>query len=213
MSQYKYLIAIIAMIILSSCAPEIQVNQEDLVRKTYNGYKTAILNDRGNEAVKFLDKRTIKYYADILETVKTADSAAVRSLNIIDRLMVLIIRHKAPHDEILKFDGKSLLVYAIKEGMIAKNSVAENTISDIVIVNKFAKADFISKGQKSELYFHFYKEDGLWKLNLTSNFPIIAVAFNKIIEDSGREENEFLLMLVEVTSGKKPGNEIWHPIN
>jgi hypothetical protein len=38
------------------------------------------------------------------------------------------------------------------------------------------------------------------------------MAFKKMIEDDGEEENQYLIQLLEMITGKKPVNEIWKPI-
>lgn len=189
-----------------------QKSEEKLVKKSFENYKTAILNDRGNEAVLYVDIRTIKYYSDILDLVKTADSAIIETLSILDKLMVFSIRHRTSKEDILSFDGKSLLVYAIKSGMVGKNSVANNSIGDVIIDSDFAKGQFIANGQKAPFYFHFYKEEGQWKVDLTSLFPVSTVAIKKMAEDSEQSENEYLFYLLEIITGEKPGAEIWRPI-
>ena len=95
-----------------------QTSEENLVKNSFDKYKTAILKDKGEEAVQFVDSRTIKYYSDILELVKSADSSKVETLTILDKLMVFSIRHRTSKQNILSFNGKSLLVYAIKSGMV-----------------------------------------------------------------------------------------------
>ena len=65
-----------------------QKSEEKLVKKSFDNYKTSILNDKGEKAVKYVDSRTIKFYSDILELVKTADSTKVETLSILDKLMV-----------------------------------------------------------------------------------------------------------------------------
>ena len=190
-----------------------QKSEEKLVRKSFDNYKTSILNDKGDEAVKYVDSRTIKYYDDILELVKTADSAKIETLSILDKLMVFSVRHRTSKDDILSFDGKSLLVYAIKSGMVGKNSVVNAAIGDVTIDNEFAKGQFMANGQKAPFYLHFYKEDGQWKSDLTSLFPISTMAFKKMADDSGEDQNEYLFSLLEMITGKKPGAEIWKPIN
>lgn len=189
-----------------------QKSEEDLVRKSFDNYKTAILNDKGEEAVKYVDSRTIKYYCDILEHVKTADSTKVERLSILDKLMVLIVRHRTSRQEILSFDGKALLIYAIKNGMVGKNSVANNSIGDVLIDSSFAQGQFVSNGEKAPFFFHFYKEENQWKIDLTSVFPISTITIKKMVEDSGQNENEYLFFLIEMTSGKKPNSEIWNKI-
>jgi hypothetical protein len=189
-----------------------QKNEEEQVRNAFNGYKAAILNDKGEEAVKYVDSRTIKYYSDIIESVRTADSTKIETLSILDKLMVFSIRHRTAKSDILSFDGKALLVYAIKSGMVGKNSVTNLAVGEVIIEKEFAKGQLIVNGQKAPFYFHFYKEEGQWKLDLTSLFPISTMAFKKIADESGVDQNEYLFSLLEMITGKKPGAEIWQPV-
>ena len=126
--------------------------------------------------------------------------------------MIFSIRHRTAKEDILSFDGKTLLTYAIQSGMVGKNSVAKNSIGDITIDGNFATGQFIANGQKAPLYFHFYKEDEQWKIDLTALFPISTNVFKKMADDSGQNQNEFLFSLLEMITGKKPGQEIWQPI-
>ena len=167
-----------------------QKSEEELVRKAFDSYKSAILNDKGEEAVKFVDSRTIKYYNDVLDLVKNADSSKVETLSILDKLMVFSIRHRTSKEDILSFDGKTLLIYAIKSGMVGKNSVVNNSIGEVTIDGNFAKGQFVVNGQKAPFYLHFYKEEQQWKMDLTSLFTVSTSAFKKMADDSGQNENE-----------------------
>jgi hypothetical protein len=189
-----------------------QTAEQKLVKQSFDKYKAAILTDKGDEAVKYVDSRTITYYGQMLELVKTGDSAKVQGLSIMDKIMVFTIRHRASKEDILQFDGKSLFVYAIKSGMVGKNSVANNSVGTITISGTFAKGQFVSNGKKTPLYFQFYKEDSQWKLDLTSLFPYSTVALKKMVEESGKSENEFIFYLLEMMTGRKPGAEIWQPV-
>ncbi len=190
-----------------------QNKEAKLVQKSFDDYKSAILNDKGEEAVNFVDSRTIKYYSEILDKSKNADSTTVSSMGLMDKLMVLTIRHKTSKQDILSFDGKGLLVYAINEGMVGKGSVMNTSIGEVEIDGTFAKGQFISNGEIAPFHFNFYKEDNAWKVDLTSIFSIGTTAFRTMQKESGYEENEYLFMLLEYMTGKKPGVEIWNTIN
>ncbi len=209
MTKNTYFI-LLALFFLAACSSE--PSEAPLVLDSFNNYKASILTDKGEEAIKFVDSRTLKYYTNILDKVKTADSTAVAGLPILDKLMVLTIRHKTPKEEILAFDGKGLLLYAIEKGMISKNSVSETTIENITVDGNFAKGQFVSKGKKAPIFFHFYKEDGNWKVDLTSILNSSAAAFTKMMKDSGQEENAFFMSLMEMMSGQKPRSDIWQPV-
>jgi len=192
-----------------ACGPR---GEEKLVLNAFENYKTAILNNEGGDAIKFIDSRTIKYYSDMLELVKTADSKQIETLSILDKMMVLIIRHRCSKEEILNFNGKSLVIYAIESGMIGKNSVTNLSIGSIVVDKNFAKGQVVSSGQKMPLYMHFYKEDNQWKIDLTSLFLISNLALKKMADESGMNQNEYIFSLLEIISGKKPSGEILKPI-
>jgi hypothetical protein len=189
-----------------------QKSEEKQVRKSFDGYKAAILDDKGDEAIRYVDSRTIKYYSDILSLVRTADSSTVETLSIMDKLMVLSVRHRTSREDILRFDGQALLVYAIKSGMVGKNSVANNSIGEVQVEGDFAKGRFLANGQETPMFFHFYKEAGQWKFDLTSLFSVSTMAFQKMADESGQEENDYLVSLLEMVTGRKPGAEVWRPV-
>lgn len=193
-----------------SSTPQVELkSQEDLVKESFGNYKSAILNDQGEIAAEFVDSRTIKYYQEMLDYTISADSVAVNKLNIMDKLLVFSIRHRTTKDKILGFDGKKLLIYAIEEGMVGKNSVSNTEIGEVVVDDNFAKGQLVSKGTPFPVYFHFYKEEQSWKIDLTSIFPMAIPAFQQMAQESGQEENEYLFSLLGMLTGEQPTNKIW----
>lgn len=209
----KHLLSLLLLLFMAHTLAFAQTGEDDLVRDAFNKYKEGILNDKGEEAVKYVDRRTIKYYNDILVLVKEADSVSVESLSIMDKLMVLVVRHKATTQDILSFNGRSMLVYAIKNGMVGKNSVANNTIGEVIIDGTFAKGLFVNNGKSTNYYFHFYKEEEAWKVDLTALFPMANVTFQTMADESGKTTNEFIFELLELMTGRKVGPEIWTPVH
>lgn len=183
-----------------------------LVKQAFDNYKSAILNDKGEKAMEYVDSRTIKYYDYILEAAKNADSSKLNSLPLTDKITILTFRHRASREDIMSMDGKGLFVYAIKNGMVGKNSVSNNSIGEVTVDQDFAKGQLVVRGKAVPMFFHFYREQDQWKLDLTSLFPIANMTFKKMVEDSGEEENDYLFNLLEILTGKRPGPEIWQPM-
>ena len=203
----------ILLLVLSTQLIFAQKKEQKAVRETFKNYKSAILNDRGEEAANQVDSRTVAYYSKILNLVLNADSSEISESGILDKVCVLTIRHKAKKSDLDGLDGRSLLVYAIKEGMVGKNSVANIEVNEVEIDGTFAKGQLESNGQKAPFYFHFYKEEGSWKLDITSIFEIGANAFNQMIAQSGEAENDFIFTILTNLTGKKPDSSIWTPFN
>jgi len=208
----KKILSLLILVCIGLTSSFGQKKDKKLVQETFDGYKNAILEEKGETAATFVDSKTIQYYSDILEKTKSADSTTVSDMGIIDRLMVFSIRYRTPKAQILSFDGKKLLIYAIQEGMIEKNSIQNLTIGKIDIDKKVATGQLISNGQNVPFHFDFYKEKDIWKIDLTSVFGVSQMAFKQMIKSSGIEENVYLLKLLSMISGKEPKNNIWKPI-
>ena len=186
-------------------------SDKELVLKSFENYKNAILTDKGKLAADFVDSRTMNYYSTILDKVKTADSLELDSMGIIDKLTVLTMRHRVEKKDLLNFNGKDLFVYAIDNGMVGKNSVVNAELGDIVTNGDFSKAEFVVNGQQTPFFFHFYREDKVWRIDITHLFSLGTMSFKKMIEDSGENENDFITNILEVLTGKKPTENIWKP--
>jgi hypothetical protein len=184
----KHAATTLLFLLVSSISAYTQKSEVKAVTASFDNYKQAILNDKGEEAVQYVDSRTINYYGDVLEKVRSADSATVNRLDLLDKVMVFSVRHRATKEDILSFDGKGLLVYAIKSGMVGKNSVVNSSIGDVTVEGTFAKGQYVSNGQKAPFNFDFYKEDNAWKVDLTSIFPTTNIVFRKLVEESGQTE-------------------------
>jgi TonB family protein len=197
---------------LDSPTKEVIALEVPKIKESFENYKAAILNDKGKEAIKFVSSQTISYYNFILNQIKFADSTEISALDFIHKMTILSVRHRASKKQIRSFDGKKLLIFAIDEGMVGKASVLDNTIGNVTIEGDVAKGQFVTNGKETPLYFHFHKEDEAWKIDLTSIFPSAKLAFDQIIEDSGMEENDYLLLILEMVSGKKPKMTIWQPV-
>lgn len=189
-----------------------QSSEEALVKEAFNHYKSSILNEKGEEAVKYVNSKTIAYYDEILRKVKNADSAEVNALSVLDKLMVFSVRHRTSRADILSFDGKALLVYAIKSGMVGKSSVINLSVGEIKTGGNYANGVVVTNGKATPLSFGFTKENGQWKIDLTSILPASAAAFEAMVKDSGQEENEFFFSILNILTGKTPGPEIWKPV-
>ena len=170
------------------------------------------MNDKGPVAVSLLDSKTITYYGELLEMIKTYDSLKLDKQSPMNKVTVLSVRHRGTKDEILKMNGESLIVFAIDKGMVGKNSVANNDIGKITVTGDFAKGVLVVNDKPTPISYQFYKENGTWKFNLTSMFPMGNIAFKRIIEQSGLPENEALLSMLEMASGTKPASTIWLPL-
>lgn len=204
------LITLIITLVLSvQCFSQ---SNKKLVLESFENYKNAILTDQGEIASNFVDSRTMDYYTTILNKVKTADSTEVDSMGIIDKITVLSLRHRVEKKDLLNFSGKDLFVYAIDHGMVGKSNVMNAELGKVTTSGDFSKAEFVVNRQKTPFFFHFYFEENTWKIDITHLFSLGTVGMKKMIDDSEKDENEFIIQILEILTGNRPTNNIWNPM-
>lgn len=191
---------------------QVDRGDEEAILETFAAYKNQILNDMGSLAVNLVSESTIAYYQKISDLTRTADSTTVSNLPLLDKMTVLLIRHRTPADKITGFNGKSLFVYSINEGMISKGTVATVSVGHIVVNEDFATTKLEKDGEFAPFGFDFYREGGRWKIDLTSVFSASAPAFRAMVESSGQSENAFLMDLMQKMNGMAAKPSIWYPV-
>lgn len=182
------------------------------VEKSFDAYKNAILKDKGDEASKYVDSKTIAYYTLMLDHIRNSDSITVDKLSLLDKIVIFRIRQDLQKEDVATMDGRGLFVYAIKNGLVGKNSVKQNEIGKIIFDGDKAKAQLVSSGKATPIYFDFTKEEGIWKIDLTSIFPIAEQTFRQMVKESEAPDNEYLFFIIEAATGVEPTGKVWLPL-
>ena len=60
-------------------------------------------------------------------------------------------------------------------------------------------------------FYHFVKEDSVWKLDMMQLMKLVNVAFDHMLQESGMTEDEFTKKMLEATTGKILTDDIWTP--
>ena len=141
-----------------------------------------------------------------------APEEKVRELPIVDKLMVIMIRHRIPADQVKQMDATKLFVHAVEQGWVGKQSVQRISLGNISVDGDTASGVHEFRGAGTDVSWKFYKEQGEWKINLTDNMPGINKAFGTLVEQSGQSEDEFIKSILKATSGKTVSDDVWKPL-
>lgn len=194
--------------------PKIDVEKaKKEIINVFNTYKNALQKNDSNTAILQLDKSSFTYYEDILNTSLRADEAQINQLEVLDRLMVLTIKHKLSKDQLLKMNGKDLLVYALENDIINNNRVETMGIGEIDVRGEIAYGQFLQNNNNIALYLGFSYDQSQWRLDVTSLAEPTGFAIRKLVEMQNKDENEVIIMMIESsTPGRKVSKDIWKPL-
>ena len=200
------------LVCLSGCSSE-----ADEIKKCFYDYQDAVLNGHVAEAAELCSSETTLYYEDILISAFDASENETRSLDPMDRIMVLTLRHQVHVENLRSMDGRGLIVRLVAGGVFDKNSLILSVMSDeigkVAISGTHATGVYATNQQATTHKWRFTKQQGRWKIDTTSIKPVVDMAFRKLAKQSGSTENEFIkTLLLPSVDGEVPPDDIWSPL-
>lgn len=181
------------------------------IRKCFQAYRNAILEGKGESAVQYISQKTLDYYAEIRDLALYQDAPRVMALDLMDRLMILSLRHRVGARRLQQMDAKALFVYSVENGWIGKDGIQRLSLAEILVEPRTAKAYYNFNGESSGLFLLFYKQAKGWALDLTNVLRTGNAALVESLRSANRDENEFIFDAIASVTGSRPPQSIWHP--
>jgi hypothetical protein len=194
-----------------ACSAQGSQSELELIRQAFLTYKAAILQQQGQSAVPLVNRATLQYYERMKALALEGQEKEVRRLTPVNKVMVLILRHRVPVDDLRGMTPEEVFIHGVNQGWIGKDSVLDTDIGQPQVFGNDASAEYVKRGKPTPLKFRFTKEDGKWKLDLTALTPIADQAMTMLIKKEGLDEDTFIINIIESISGKKVLPTIWQP--
>lgn len=169
------LFASVVLILLAAVAPACDKHaaEKDTIRMVWNDYSTAYNNSDGKTLADSVTKSTIDHYTRLLSKALTASQKDVFALTPVEQRDIIRIRNRASKSQIKGYTGKGYLIYSTNQGWFAESNLSELKVTTISINGDSASAALTYEGEVVARKLQFVKEDGAWKFDHTSLFPII----------------------------------------
>jgi hypothetical protein len=180
------------------------------VKSAFKAYQQALLKKDGARAAAVVDRGTIDYYQRVRDLAVGGKAADVKKLPLLDKLMVVRMRHQVPPAQLKAMDGKAALAFGVDQGWIGDN-VAKVTAGPVDITDNRASLTFVVGGKPTPVKLGLVREAGAWRIDLVSLFQLSGAAFKQRQQESGKSEDDFVVGLVEELSGKPVPAKIWNP--
>lgn len=184
----------------------------DDVKQSFLAYKTAILASDGDAAADLVTQGSRNYYRALAEHALTLDYAGLHRLHVTDRVTTMLLRQSLNRDQLKSMSGSEVVSYAVDQGWIGKEGAAQLQLGNYRIDGVGATGIILRPdGQETTFKMEFVKEDGRWLLDLLALMNLTRTAFEYSIKQSGLTEDQFILLMLEYSTGRKPGPSIWTP--
>lgn len=188
------------------------VANPDDVEASFQAYQAALLASDGPRAADMVTRSSHQLYRTYAEQALSLDRAGLERLHVADRMSVLLMRHSLAPARLKEMSGRDIIAYAVTEGWIDKDGTAAIRLGDYRVEGDWASAALLQPdGQATPFRMEFLKEDGVWRLDLEKLLALARFGIEAGIKQTGMSEEEFLVFLLEFTTGRRPGPEIWEP--
>ena len=188
------------------------LDAEKAIRDAFARYQAAIQNKNGKEAAEWLDKKTIDWYSQVLRGAKEYPQPRLRASPLLPQYMILEVRHRISKETLLAMrDGKELFIHSINNGILG--GVAEKLDIETVDVRGNAAVIAVSSGGKDIPFgIRCRLVNGRWEMDMTFCFQFFEQAFRERVQQHGGSYEQFMFQALEQSSGRKPDDSIWIPL-
>ena len=201
----------VLLLVLCLAAPPAAEPVDD-VKESFLTYKTAILEADGAAAAKVVTQNSRAYFRSLAEQALTLDRAGLHEIHLTDRLYAMLLRHNLDRTQLQQMSGGQVVSYAVDHGWIGRNGVSQLRLGHYEVEGDHASGTILRPdGLKSSFKMEFVKEGGRWLLDLVALMDLTRTAFEFAVQQSGLSEDEFVFLMLEQGTGRKPGPEIWNP--
>ncbi len=206
------LLPLVFTLLLVACGDSGPKDDVGDVRTCYENYFDALRRADGPTAAQLVDTRTAVYYTSMLELARNADSAQVAGLDMMDKLTVLGMRMRGSPEQLRGMDGRDAIALAVDAGMMGSNGIEGLELGAVTVEGDKARAPLTMHGFPTPAVFEFHREQGEWRIDLTSLFNISRMAFGQMAGGAGKSEQELIHELLEQTAGMPVPQDVWHPM-
>jgi hypothetical protein len=178
----------------------------------FEAYRTSLLNQDGKGAAECVSPDTVKLYQDYRDWAVSGDEATVKNLSMINRMQVLLVRHRIESKALKAMDGIAVFGHAVEQNWIGKNGVVRAGLDDVAVRVPRATAKVTNAGKATAEVFHFVKDGERWTFDLVPTIKASDQALQQAARTKGVTEDEFIFSVITSLSGRKVTDAIWRPL-
>ena len=137
----------------------------------------------------------------------------IHNLPLLDKLMIVRLRHELSPDQLSAMDGGSLLAYAIGKGWVGDASVQRGGLGSIKVSGVTATATMTLGGKPTPARLVFRRGKRGWLIDLMPLLAGAEPALQQLKQKSGLSEEELVLKMIEEATGRPVPASVWRPVS
>ncbi len=202
--------------LIASCG-ESRNRQRAEVRQVFQKFSDAFFARDGRTASSHLSRRTFVYYDRVIPLARNEDGAGLSALPPLDLFSCLALRHRYSPEELTKLDSRKLVLDSFNRMVFPAGAPHFLDIGEIRIITPGVEAIAPVLLPPSEwhedILVTFNREDGEWKMDLTSVFEALSEKIEPHLRDPSSSRAERALHYLRIHENEQIGSELLKPRN
>lgn len=189
-------------------------DQKEVV-EVFEQYKEAVIDGDGPVAADLVTPKTYELYKNFLDLALDADEAETRSLPFIDKMSVVMIRHRLEPIRVRQMTGKDLFEHGISDGWTSQKSTVDLVADNVTIAGDQAWLDIkqLSTGMVAKKQFNLKKVGNDWKIDFVELLRKIGPALeHQLSTQTSISQDEMVKLIASVEQVKPATEAVWQPL-
>jgi hypothetical protein len=183
----------------ASCGRLGQANEQARVKRAFESWKTAMVNQQTDQAMAYIPRHVDDYLTALnsgaVNSTPPANAAPSQSPGV-DLLLRTALAKKVPADLRSKLTLAALVQRITDRHLFNPHEVQEVTLGRVTINGDRASAEVYYQGTLTALLLPFVKDDGAWKIDVMAILPYAEVLMRVDRAIKGETESEQVDQLV-----------------
>lgn len=217
MVKRGHVLVVVLLLLLTGLVAQAQTTVRDspdaqAVRQCFESYIDAISTRNGKLAASLINKEMVSYYTRMKALALEGSEQTVRHLSTFDKFVVLSLRHRIPVAVLQNLEPQAVYGYGIEHGWTSGMTKENAQVGQIEVMGDKASGELRLNGEPTPYAWYFTKEDGRWRMDLSSLMSQTDQDLKLTIQAQRADEDSFIISLLEAISGQKVSPEIWKPL-
>ncbi|HYH80928.1 MAG TPA: hypothetical protein VEX86_14095 [Longimicrobium sp.] len=182
------------------------------VTAVYDAYAAALRENRGEAAAALVTPAVVAFYADLRTLALHGTPAQVRALPLMQRMLVLGLRHRVGAERLSAMTPRQLLAHTIQTDTRVGAGMTPGTPA---VVGDEATVPLLSGGRPTGARMAFIRGDGGWRADLLPLMALAGCGVRAALRQRGigrERDDEVILRGLQHSTGRAPGDDIWQPL-
>ncbi|MEM9064221.1 MAG: hypothetical protein AAGB51_01890 [Planctomycetota bacterium] len=182
------------------------------VQATFERYEAAVRDQDGVGAVSCIAAPTLAYYQRVVDLAIDAEPEELRGLDVGIQIDVLKLRGRTSPELIRRLDGERLIGLSVQQGWISMNMPEGISLGTPILDGDRAAVPLFLNGASVGASMEFRLEDGVWKINIASNFDIVEMLHRDAATQAGMPIDVYARIQVEYILRRQVPDSMYEPV-